>query len=41
MQNWYEEPRKKTEHIFHAIIKHNFVIDLFCDSAYKQEAWKI
>ncbi len=28
MQNWYEETRKKTDHIFHAIIKHDFVVDL-------------
>lgn len=28
MENWYEKTRKKTEHIFHAIIKHDFVIDL-------------
>ena len=28
MENWYEETRKKTEHIFQAIIKHDFVIDL-------------
>lgn len=28
MQNWYEETRKKTEHIFHAIIKHDFIIEL-------------
>ena len=28
MENWYEKTREKTEHIFHAIIKHDFVIDL-------------
>ncbi|MEA2048088.1 MAG: thiaminase II [Campylobacterota bacterium] len=28
MQNWYEETRKKTDHIFHAITKHDFVVDL-------------
>ncbi len=28
MQNWYEETRKKTEHIFHSIIKHDFVVEL-------------
>jgi len=28
MENWYEKTRAKTEHIFHAIIKHDFVIDL-------------
>ena len=28
MNNWYEETRKKTDNIFHAIIKHDFVIDL-------------
>ena len=28
MKNWYEETRKKTDHIFHAIIKHDFVVDL-------------
>ena len=28
MQNWYEETRKKTDHIFHAIIKHDFVVDM-------------
>lgn len=26
--NWYEETRKKTEHIFSAITKHDFVVDL-------------
>ena len=28
MENWYEETRKKTEHIFQAITKHDFVIGL-------------
>lgn len=28
MENWYEKTREKTEHIFHAIIEHDFVIDL-------------
>lgn len=28
MENWYENTRKKTEHIFQAIIKHGFVVDL-------------
>lgn len=28
MQNWYEQTRKKTENIFQAIIKHNFVKEL-------------
>lgn len=28
MENWYEQTRKKTEHIFQAIIKHDFVVDL-------------
>ena len=28
MENWYEETRKKTEHIYQSIIKHDFVIDL-------------
>lgn len=28
MQNWYEETRKKTEHIFQSIIKHDFVVEL-------------
>ena len=28
MQNWYEQTRAKTEHIFQAIIKHNFVTGL-------------
>lgn len=28
MENWYEKTRKKTEHIFQSITKHDFVIDL-------------
>jgi len=28
MENWYEKTRKKTEHIFQAIITHGFVTDL-------------
>lgn len=28
MENWYKKTREKTEHIFHSIIKHDFVIDL-------------
>ncbi|MDQ7046158.1 MAG: thiaminase II [Sulfurovum sp.] len=28
MENWYEKTREKTEHIFNAISKHGFVIDL-------------
>ena len=28
MENWYEDTRKKTEHIFQAITKHDFVTDL-------------
>ena len=28
MENWYEKTREKTEHIFQAIIKHDFVVDL-------------
>ena len=28
MENWYEKTREKTEHIFQAISKHDFVIDL-------------
>jgi len=28
MQNWYEKTRAKTEYIFHAIIKHDFVVEL-------------
>jgi len=28
MENWYENTRQKTEHIFQAIIKHRFVEDL-------------
>jgi len=28
MENWYDNTRQKTEHIFHAIIKHDFVIEL-------------
>lgn len=28
MENWYEQTREKTEHIFQSIIKHDFVIDL-------------
>ena len=31
MQNWYEETRKKTDHIFHAIIKYDFVTDMIQD----------
>jgi len=32
MENWYEKTREKTEHIFHAIIKHDFVIELMQDT---------
>ncbi len=32
MKNWYEETRAKTEHIFHAITKHDFVIELMQDT---------
>jgi len=28
MENWYEQTRKKTEYIYDAIIKHDFVVDL-------------
>lgn len=28
MENWYDSMRKNTDHIFHAIIKHGFVVDL-------------
>ena len=32
MENCYEKTREKTEHIFHAIIKHDFVIELMQDT---------
>lgn len=32
MENWYEKTRAKTEHIFDAIIKHDFVIELMQDT---------
>lgn len=32
MENWYEKIRLKTEHIFHDIIKHDFVIELMQDT---------
>jgi len=32
MEKWYEKTRTKTEHIFHAIIKHDFIIELMQDT---------
>ncbi len=34
MENWYEKTREKTEHVFQAISKHDFVIDTYASNEF-------